>query len=109
MSDPTCLFCKIVAGEIPAEIVHRTDDVLAFRDINPTAPTHILVIPTEDGDLILTVDVQPDLWFMLPGGDVLDLSQFDWGVTGELLDFEFEFESEFEDGFAEIEIEIEIG
>jgi histidine triad (HIT) family protein len=47
MSDPTCLFCKIVAGQIPAEVVHRTDDVLAFRDINPAAPTHILVIPIE--------------------------------------------------------------
>ena len=40
-----CLFCKIVAGEIPADIVHQTDDTLAFRDINPEAPTHILVIP----------------------------------------------------------------
>lgn len=40
-----CLFCRIVAGEIPAEIVHQTDDVVAFRDINPQAPTHILVIP----------------------------------------------------------------
>ena len=40
-----CLFCKIVAGEIPADIVHETDDTLAFRDINPQAPTHILIIP----------------------------------------------------------------
>jgi histidine triad (HIT) family protein len=41
-----CLFCKIVAGEIPATIVKRTDDALAFRDIDPRAPTHVLVIPT---------------------------------------------------------------
>ena len=41
-----CLFCKIVAGEIPATIVKRTDDAVAFRDIDPRAPTHILVIPT---------------------------------------------------------------
>jgi histidine triad (HIT) family protein len=41
-----CLFCRIVAGEIPAAVVHRDDTVLAFRDINPQAPTHILVIPT---------------------------------------------------------------
>jgi histidine triad (HIT) family protein len=41
-----CLFCKIVAGEIPANIVKRSDDVLAFRDIDPKAPTHVLVIPT---------------------------------------------------------------
>lgn len=41
-----CLFCKIVAGDIPAKIVKRADDVLAFRDIDPKAPTHVLVIPT---------------------------------------------------------------
>jgi histidine triad (HIT) family protein len=41
-----CLFCKIAAKEIPAEIVHESDDVVAFRDTNPKAPTHILVIPT---------------------------------------------------------------
>ena len=40
-----CLFCKIAAGEIPSETVFRSDDVVAFRDINPAAPTHILVIP----------------------------------------------------------------
>ncbi len=40
-----CLFCKIVAGEIPADIVHETEDTLAFRDINPQAPVHILIIP----------------------------------------------------------------
>jgi histidine triad (HIT) family protein len=40
-----CLFCKIVAGEIPATVVHETDDTLAFRDISPKAPVHVLVIP----------------------------------------------------------------
>ena len=40
-----CLFCKIVAGEIPAEIVAETEHTVAFRDINPQAPTHVLVIP----------------------------------------------------------------
>ncbi|MDX1480117.1 MAG: histidine triad nucleotide-binding protein [Woeseiaceae bacterium] len=45
MSESDCLFCKIVAGDIPADIVHDTDSVLAFRDINPQAPTHVLVIP----------------------------------------------------------------
>ncbi|MYS19219.1 histidine triad (HIT) family protein [Streptomyces sp. DvalAA-14] len=40
-----CLFCKIVAGEIPATIVRETDTTVAFRDINPQAPTHVLVIP----------------------------------------------------------------
>jgi histidine triad (HIT) family protein len=42
---PDCIFCKIIAGEIPATIVHETDDVLAFRDLGPQAPTHVLVIP----------------------------------------------------------------
>lgn len=45
-----CLFCKIVAGDIPGDVVHETDDVVAFRDINPTAPTHVLVIPREHID-----------------------------------------------------------
>ncbi|MGH3655288.1 MAG: histidine triad nucleotide-binding protein [Micromonosporaceae bacterium] len=40
-----CLFCRIVAGEIPANVVHETDSTLAFRDINPKAPVHVLVIP----------------------------------------------------------------
>ena len=42
-----CLFCAIVAGEIPATVVSETDRVLAFRDINPQAPTHVLVIPKD--------------------------------------------------------------
>jgi histidine triad (HIT) family protein len=41
-----CLFCKIVAGEIPAKIVKRSADALAFRDIDAKAPVHLLVIPT---------------------------------------------------------------
>ena len=45
MSD--CLFCKIVAGVIPSTKVYEDDSVFAFRDINPQAPTHILVIPKE--------------------------------------------------------------
>jgi histidine triad (HIT) family protein len=40
-----CLFCKIVAGHIPATIIRETDTTVAFRDINPQAPTHVLVIP----------------------------------------------------------------
>lgn len=44
MSDD-CLFCRIVAGEIPASVVHETDTTLAFRDITPKAPVHVLVIP----------------------------------------------------------------
>ncbi|UGY95039.1 histidine triad nucleotide-binding protein [Streptomyces gobiensis] len=40
-----CLFCKIVAGEVPATIIRETETTVAFRDINPQAPTHVLVIP----------------------------------------------------------------
>ncbi len=61
MSD--CIFCKIAAGEIPAEILYQDEDVLAFRDLSPQAPVHFLVIPrkhiatlneleAEDGELI---------------------------------------------------------
>ena len=42
-----CLFCGMVAGDVPADVVLETDRVLAFRDINPQAPTHVLVIPKE--------------------------------------------------------------
>jgi len=45
--DPTCLFCKIVAGEIPSTRVAEDDVVLAIRDIAPRAPTHVLVLPKE--------------------------------------------------------------
>ncbi len=45
-TDPECLFCKIVAGDVPAEVVHRSETTVAFRDIDPQAPTHVLVIPT---------------------------------------------------------------
>ncbi|MFN2309837.1 MAG: histidine triad nucleotide-binding protein [Gammaproteobacteria bacterium] len=56
MSD--CLFCKMVAGEIKPDTVYEDDAVLAFRDINPQAPTHVLVIPKTH---IATLnDLQPD-------------------------------------------------
>jgi histidine triad (HIT) family protein len=40
-----CIFCKIAAGEIPSDFVYKDDEILAFRDIQPIAPTHILIIP----------------------------------------------------------------
>lgn len=46
MSDGGCIFCRIASGEIPANVVYRDGDVLAFRDLSPQAPTHVLVIPT---------------------------------------------------------------
>lgn len=43
--DPECLFCRIVSGSVPATVVHESDRTVAFRDVNPQAPTHVLVIP----------------------------------------------------------------
>jgi len=40
-----CIFCRIVAGEIPANVVHSDERVIAFRDVNPQAPVHVLVVP----------------------------------------------------------------
>ena len=42
-----CLFCKIAAKQIPATVVHEDDDLLAFKDINPAAPVHLLIIPKQ--------------------------------------------------------------
>jgi len=41
-----CIFCKIVKGEIPSTFLYRNDDLIVFRDINPHAPVHILIVPT---------------------------------------------------------------
>ena len=62
-----CLFCRIVAGEIPASIVYQDDRVVAFKDINPQAPGHVLVIPRRH---IPTLN---------------DLSADDDGIVGELV------------------------
>jgi histidine triad (HIT) family protein len=45
--DPSCLFCRIAKGEVPADVVLDRSDLRAFRDINPQAPTHVLVIPRD--------------------------------------------------------------
>jgi histidine triad (HIT) family protein len=47
MADPTCIFCRIAAGEVPSEILHQDEYVVAFRDITPKAPTHLLLISRE--------------------------------------------------------------
>lgn len=61
VADPDCLFCKIVAGAVPAEVVTRNDQAVAFRDINPQAPTHVLVIPTaHQPNVAALVDHEPD-------------------------------------------------
>ena len=66
MSAQDCLFCRIVDGSLPADIVYENDSLIAFRDINPKAPTHILLIPRrhvatmndlQDGDESLVGDL----------------------------------------------------
>jgi len=47
MKPADCLFCKIVAGDIPAEIIYESESAIGFRDVNPQAPTHVLIIPRE--------------------------------------------------------------
>ena len=55
-----CLFCRVVAGEVPADTVHETGQTVAFRDITPQAPTHVLVVPrAHHDDLASLVDADP--------------------------------------------------
>ena len=51
-----CIFCKIIRGEIPSEKVYEDEDVLAFKDINPAAPIHILVIPKKHIESLLKLE-----------------------------------------------------
>jgi histidine triad (HIT) family protein len=58
VSNKDCLFCKILAGDIPADIVYESDSAIGFRDINPQAPTHVVIIPRKH---IATInDIAPD-------------------------------------------------
>ena len=61
--DP-CVFCKIVDREVPADIVHESDTVLAFRDTNPQAPTHILLIPKEHVPSIREIGQEHARWLV---------------------------------------------
>jgi histidine triad (HIT) family protein len=64
MSEPSpdCLFCRIVAGEIPATVVLDTERVLAFRDISPQAPVHVVVIPKDHhADVVALTTADPAL------------------------------------------------
>jgi histidine triad (HIT) family protein len=60
-AEEDCLFCRIVAGDIPAQVVHQDEEILAFRDINPQAPTHILVIPREHVSSVAELDASQEL------------------------------------------------
>jgi len=53
-----CIFCKIIAGEIPSKKIHEDDEMLAFSDINPQAPVHFLLIPKKHIKSVM--DVEPD-------------------------------------------------
>ncbi len=57
-----CLFCRVVAGEVPADVVLETERALAFRDIGPQAPTHVLVVPRDHhADVAAVVVADPSL------------------------------------------------
>ena len=56
MVNEDCLFCRILAGDIPADIVYESETALAFRDINPQAPTHVLIIPRQHVATINDID-----------------------------------------------------
>jgi histidine triad (HIT) family protein len=64
--DHDCLFCRIVAGEIPATVVHETATTLAFRDIDPKAAVHVLVIPKQHYADVVALAADPSA-----GADVL--------------------------------------
>ena len=53
-----CVFCKIIAGDIPSDILYRDNEVVAFRDVHPVAPTHILIVPVEH--IVTTQDIPDD-------------------------------------------------
>lgn len=70
MSDPDCLFCKIVAGDVPATIVAEDERTVAFMDINPANPGHMLVIPRSHAKDLLEIDPE-DLAAVARQGKVL--------------------------------------
>ncbi|MGH8774849.1 MAG: HIT domain-containing protein [Jiangellaceae bacterium] len=58
---PDCLFCRIVAGEVPAELVRESERTVAFHDVSPQAPTHVLVVPrVHHRDVATLAAAEPD-------------------------------------------------
>lgn len=80
MSD--CIFCKVVAGEIKSEIVQEGDEVIAFRDVNPQAPTHVQVIPRKHVARIADFDLGSDASWLLEMFDVANRVARDEGLDG---------------------------
>ena len=70
MSDPDCIFCKIVAGEIPGQIIAEDEHTIAFMDINPATRGHALVIPRRHSRDLLEID-QDDLAYTIAGAQRL--------------------------------------
>lgn len=56
-----CIFCRIIRGEVPAEIVYEDDTVVAFRDLYPVAPTHVLIVPRQHTSSMLELAKTPDV------------------------------------------------
>ena len=56
----TCLFCKMVAGEVPADVVYEDDEILVFRDLYPKADVHLLMIPKQHTDSLATLTSNED-------------------------------------------------
>lgn len=82
MADPDCLFCKIVAREIPAEIVAESERALAFRDLAPAAPTHVLVVPKAHApNAVAVAEEDPDgaVALLLLAGEVARSEGLDGG------------------------------
>ena len=77
-----CLFCRIAAGEIPAKKIYEDDEIIAFHDINPQAPTHVLVVPRKH---IATLDSMSDVDSQLIGSVLLRAAQIarDQQLTSE--------------------------
>jgi len=61
LRDPECIFCTIIAGDIPSERVHEDDQVVAFQDLNPKAPVHVLVVPREHHRDVRDLTDRPEL------------------------------------------------
>ncbi|MBE0683664.1 MAG: histidine triad nucleotide-binding protein [Anaerolineales bacterium] len=68
-----CLFCKIIKGDIPGNIVYRDEQATAFRDINPAAPTHILIVPNKHIDSVnmLILDDEPLIGHLITTAKVI--------------------------------------
>ncbi|MCG7426581.1 HIT domain-containing protein [Helcobacillus massiliensis] len=61
MTDHDCVFCRIIAGDIPSDRVYEDEDVIAFKDLNPAAPVHVLVVPRKHVPNVVALSAEPAL------------------------------------------------